>query len=61
MLKSFKDDLELQLFFRELRVREVSQMLEGEMDGHLRYEKDERSGQGNSRNGHKNKKARGDQ
>jgi len=36
-------------------------MLEGEMDDHLRYEKDERSGQGNSRNGHKNKKARGDQ
>jgi len=51
-LKSFKNGLELQSFFRELQARAVSQMLEGEMDGHLGYEKHERSGQGNSRNGH---------
>lgn len=60
-LKSFKDGLELQSFFRELQARAVSQMLEGEMDGHLGYEKHERSGQGNSRNGHTSKKVRGDQ
>ena len=44
-LKSFKDGLELQSFFPELQARAVSQMLEGEMDGHLGYEKHERSGQ----------------
>jgi len=60
-LKSFKDGLELQSFFRELQARAVSQMLEGEMDGHLGYEKHEHSGQGNSRNGYTSKKVRGDQ
>ena len=30
------------------------------MDGHLGYEKHERSGQGNSRNGHTSKKVRGE-
>ncbi|WP_312400206.1 IS256 family transposase [Sphingobacterium sp.] len=60
-LKSFKNGLELQSFFRELQARAVSQMLEGEMDGHLGYEKHERSCQGNSRNGHTSKKVRGDQ
>jgi transposase-like protein len=60
-LKSFKDGLELQSFFCELQARAVSQMLEGEMDDHLGYEKHERSGQGNSRNGHTSKKVRGDQ
>ena len=35
-------------------------MLEEEMDGHLGYEKHERSGQGNSRNGHTSKKVRGE-
>ncbi|WP_404478531.1 IS256 family transposase [Sphingobacterium sp. ML3W] len=61
LLKSSKDGLELQSFFRELQARAVSQMLEGEMDSHLGYEKHERSGQGNSRNGHTSKKVRGDQ
>lgn len=41
-LKSFMDGLELQSFFRELQARAVSQMLKGEMDGHLGYEKHER-------------------
>jgi len=59
-LKSFKDGLELQSFLRELQARAVSQMLEGEMVGHLGYEKHERSGQGNSRKGHTSKKVRGD-
>ncbi|WP_138096856.1 transposase [Sphingobacterium thalpophilum] len=31
------------------------------MNGHLGYEKHERSGRGNSRNGHTSKKVRGDQ
>ena len=35
-------------------------MLEGEMDGHLGYEKHEHSGQGNSRNGYTSKKIHGD-
>jgi len=60
-LKSFKDGFDLQSFFRELQARAVSQMLEGEMDGHLGYEKHEHSGQGNSRNGYTSKKVRGDQ
>ena len=60
-LKSFKDGLELQSFFSELQARAVSQMLEGEMDDYLGYEKHERSGQGNSRNGLTSKKVRGDQ
>ncbi len=60
-LKSFKDGAELQAFSRELQARAVSQMLEGELDGHLGYGKHERSDQGNSRNGHTTKKVRGDQ
>jgi putative transposase len=34
-LRSFKDGAVLQQFFRELQGRAVSQMLEGELDGHL--------------------------
>lgn len=45
LLKSFKDGLALQSFFRELQARAVSQMLEREMDGHFGYEKYERSAQ----------------
>ncbi len=36
-------------------------MPEGEMDGHLGYEKHERSDQSNICNGHRSKKVRGDQ
>jgi len=51
----------LQQFFRELQGRAVSQMLEGELDGHLGYSKHTRSEEKNSRNGHTTKKVRGDQ
>lgn len=60
-LKSFKDGADLQQFFRELQGRAVSQMLEGELDGHLGYDKHARSDEHNSRNGHTSKKVRGDQ
>lgn len=60
-LRSFKDGADLQQFFRELQGRAVSQMLEGEMDGHLGYDKHARSDENNSRNGHTTKKVRGDQ
>lgn len=60
-LRSFKDGADLQQFFRELQGRAVSQMLEGEMDGHLGYDKHARSEISNSRNGHTTKKVRGDQ
>ena len=51
----------MQQFFRELQGRAVSQMLEGELDGHLGYSKHTRSEEKNSRNGHTTKKVRGDQ
>ena len=60
-LKSFKNAGELSCFFQELQARAISQMLEGEMDGHLGYGKHERTGQQNSRNGHSSKKVRSDQ
>ena len=60
-LRSFKDGADLQQFFRELQGRAVSQMLEGELDGHLGYSKHTRSDEKNSRNGHTTKKVRGDQ
>jgi len=60
-LRSFKDGADLQQFFRELQGRAVSQMLEGELDGHLGYSKHTRSEEKNSRNGHTTKKVRGDQ
>ncbi len=60
-LRSFKDGADLQQFFRELQGRAVSQMLEGELDGHLGYDKHARSEERNSRNGHTSKKVRGDQ
>lgn len=60
-LRSFKDGVDLQQFFRELQGRAVSQMLEGELDGHLGYSKHTRSDEKNSRNGHTTKKVRGDQ
>lgn len=60
-LRSFKDGADLQQFFRELQGRAVSQMLEGELDGHLGYSKHTRSDEKNSRNGHTTKQVRGDQ
>jgi putative transposase len=52
-LKQFKDSGELNGFMEELYARAMEQMLEGEMDSHLGYEKHSPEGinTGNSRNG----------
>lgn len=52
-LKQFKDSGELNGFMEELYARAMEQMLEGEMDSHLGYEKHSPEGtnSGNSRNG----------
>lgn len=52
-LKQFKDSGELNGFMEELYARAMEQMLEGEMDSHLGYEKHSAEGinSGNSRNG----------
>ena len=51
-LKQFKNGDELNSFIDQLRKRGVEQLLEGELDAHLGYEKHERSNTSNSRNGH---------
>jgi transposase-like protein len=52
-LKQFKDSGELNTFMEELYGRAMEQMLEGELDSHLGYEKHSAEGinTGNSRNG----------
>lgn len=52
-LKQFKDSGELNAFMEQLYARAMEQMLEGEMDSHLGYEKHSSEGlnSGNSRNG----------
>lgn len=52
-LKQFKDSGELNSFMEQLYARAMEQMLEGEMDSHLGYEKHSPEGinSGNSRNG----------
>lgn len=52
-LKQFKDSGELNSFMEQLYARAMEQMLEGEMDSHLGYEKYAADGinSGNSRNG----------
>lgn len=56
-LKQFKDSGELNGFMEELYARAMEQMLEGEMDSHLGYEKHSPEGTntGNSRNGKSSK------
>jgi putative transposase len=51
-LKQFKNGDELTEFLHELQKRGVEQLLEGEMDAHLGYEKHQKSDNLNSRNGH---------
>ena len=55
-LKQFKSGDELNGFLKELQKRGIEKMLEGELDGHLDYERHQRSKDGNSRNGHSKKK-----
>jgi transposase-like protein len=57
-LKQFKTGEDLFSFLRQLQKRGVEAILEGEMDNHLGYEKNERSDNSNSRNGHGSKKLR---
>lgn len=57
-LKQFKNGEELNSFISELQKRGVEQLLEGEMDAHLGYDKHEKSASDNARNGHSTKKIR---
>lgn len=50
-LRQFKSGDELNSFLKELQKRGVEQLLEGEMDAHLGYQKHEISDNANSRNG----------
>ncbi|MFC0878737.1 transposase [Saccharicrinis sp. FJH2] len=51
-LKQFKNGDELKEFLHELQKRGVEQLLEGELDAHLGYDKYQKSDNPNSRNGH---------
>jgi transposase-like protein len=55
-LKQFKTGKELNDFINEIQKRGVEQLLEGELDAHLGYEKSQTSDNGNYRNGHLTKK-----
>lgn len=54
-LKQFKSAGELDGFLKQLQKRGVEQLLEGEMDAHLGYEKHRPSDGANARNGHAEK------
>lgn len=55
-LKQFKTHDELTGFLKQIQKRGIEKMLEGELDGHLDYDKHQKSGSGNVRNGHSTKK-----
>ncbi len=57
-LKQFKTGDELNGFLKELQKRGIEKMLEGELDGHLDYGKNERSANPNARNGYSAKTVR---
>ena len=54
-LKQFKDSKEFGDFMSQLYKRGVEQMLEGELDNHLGYDKYQVSDSENTRNGHSKK------
>jgi len=54
-LKQFRTGEELNSFIHQLQQRGIEQLLEGEMDDHLGYNKHERSQEANARNGHSTK------
>ena len=56
--KQFKTGDELNGFLKQLQKRGIEKMLEGELDAHLDYVRNERSPNPNSRNGHSKKKVR---
>jgi len=55
-LKQFKNGDELNDFLQQLQKRAVEKMLEAELDGHLGYDKNQKSTSTNTRNGYSNKK-----
>ncbi|MEN8137996.1 MAG: IS256 family transposase [Bacteroidota bacterium] len=55
-LKQFKTGEDLNNFLSRLQKRGIEKILEGELDGHLNYEKHQKSGNTNSRNGYTDKK-----
>ncbi|HWV33105.1 MAG TPA: IS256 family transposase [Dyadobacter sp.] len=57
-LKQFKSRDALNDFLGQLQKRGIEKMLEGELDGHLGYDKHEQSTNSNSRNGYGKKKIR---
>lgn len=57
-LKQFKSAEELTDFLRALQKRGIEKMLEGELDAHLGYEKNQESANTNSRNGYSQKNIR---
>jgi len=56
--KQFKTGDELNGFLKALQKRGIEKILEGELDSHLDYGKNERTKAGNSRNAHSKKKVR---
>ena len=54
-LKQFKDGEEFLSFLSRLHKRGVEQMLEGELDHHLGYDKHAKSDSSNARNGYGSK------
>jgi putative transposase len=55
-LKQFKTGEELYSFLSQIQKRGIEQILEGELDAHLGYEKHQPSSGANARNGHSKKK-----
>ncbi len=57
-LKQFKSREELSNFLKQLQKRGLDKMLEGELDDHLDYDRNQKSKSGNTRNGFSQKKVR---
>jgi transposase-like protein len=57
-LKQFKSGDELNGFLKQLQKNGIEKMLEGELDGHLGYDKSQKSENPNTRNGFGQKKVR---
>jgi putative transposase len=55
-LKQFKTGKELNDFLAQIQKRGIEKMLEGELDGHLGYNKNEQTDNDNARNGYGKKK-----
>jgi putative transposase len=55
-LKQFKTGDELHSFLAQLQKRGIEKMLEGELDAHLGYDKHDKTGGPNARNGFSTKK-----